>query len=126
MQAADGACDVYIFDILQLEAEAFSSGLGAMLGSARALKLMFDARSDADALWHEWRVQLNGVFDLQVAHVLAFARCRYLTYLHCSQLDSGKSPCFNCRVKSCFSRSKSSKTNTHASFYCNDHDYTAP
>lgn len=77
VQAEDGACDVYIFDILQLGAEAFASGLGAMLGSSRALKLMFDARSDADALWHGWRVLLKGVFDVQVAHVLAFAsNCR--------------------------------------------------
>jgi ribonuclease D len=82
VQASDRSCDVYIFDILQLGAEAFSSGLGAMLGSARALKLMFDARSDADALWHEWRVQLKGVFDLQVAHVLAFAsNCRHVPSL---------------------------------------------
>jgi hypothetical protein len=77
VEAEDGACDVYIFDILQLGAEAFASGLGAMLGSSRALKLMFDARSDADALWHGWRVMLKGVFDVQVAHVLAFAsNCR--------------------------------------------------
>ncbi len=82
MQAADGVCDVYIFDILQLGAEAFESGLGAMLGSSRALKLMFDVRSDADALWHCWRVPLKGVFDLQVAHVLAFAsNCRHLPSL---------------------------------------------
>ena len=75
-------CDVYIFDILQLGAEAFESGLGAMLGSSRALKLMFDVRSDADALWHCWRVPLKGVFDLQVAHVLAFAsNCRHLPSL---------------------------------------------
>jgi ribonuclease D len=80
--AADGACDVYIFDILQLGAEAFASGLGAMLGSSRALKLMFDARSDADALWHGWGVHLKGVFDLQVAHILAFAsNCRHLPSL---------------------------------------------
>ena len=82
MQAADGACDVYIFDILQMGAEAFASGLGAMLGSSRALKLMFDVRSDADALWHCWRVPLKGVFDVQVAHVMAFAsNCRHLPSL---------------------------------------------
>jgi hypothetical protein len=82
VRAADDACDVYIFDILQLGADAFSSGLGAMLGSSRALKLMFDARSDADALWHGWRVLLKGVFDIQVAHVLAFASsCRHLPSL---------------------------------------------
>jgi hypothetical protein len=82
VQAADGVCDVYIFDILMLGADAFTSGLGAMLGSSRALKLMFDARSDADALWHGWRVQLKGVFDIQIAHVLAFAsNSRYLPSL---------------------------------------------
>ena len=82
MQAADGACDVYIFDILQMGADAFTCGLGAMLGSSRALKLMFDSRSDADALWHNWRVLLKGVFDVQVAHVLAFAsNCRNLPSL---------------------------------------------
>jgi ribonuclease D len=82
VQAADGACDVYIFDILQMGAEAFASGLGAMLGSSRALKLMFDVRSDADALWHCWRVPLKGVFDVQVAHVMAFAsNCRHLPSL---------------------------------------------
>ncbi len=61
---------VFLFDICALRADAFEAGgLRDILSGPRPLKLMFDCRADADALFHQYRVRLDGVYDLQVAVV---------------------------------------------------------
>jgi len=69
------ACEdgtVYIFDVTTLGAKVFGSGLGGILASPYILKLIFDGRSDCDALYHQFRVQVFPLIDLQVAHISAF------------------------------------------------------
>jgi exonuclease 3'-5' domain-containing protein 1 len=63
---------VYLFDICALRADAFEAGgLRDILTGPSPLKLMFDCRADADALFHQYHVQLDGVYDVQVAVVKA-------------------------------------------------------
>jgi exonuclease 3'-5' domain-containing protein 1 len=63
---------VFLFDICALRADAFEAGgLRGILSGPTPLKLMFDCRADADALFHQYRVQLDGVYDVQVAVVKA-------------------------------------------------------
>lgn len=63
---------VFLFDICAMRADAFEAGgLRGILSGASPLKLMFDCRADADALFHQYRVQLDGVYDVQVAVVKA-------------------------------------------------------
>ncbi|KAJ7373078.1 hypothetical protein OS493_014225 [Desmophyllum pertusum] len=61
---------VYIFDVLKLGQLIFSSGLGEILEDNSRKKLMFDCRQDSDALWHQFKVKLSGVFDLQLLEVI--------------------------------------------------------
>jgi len=61
---------VFLFDICALRADAFEAGgLRDVLSGPSPLKLMYDCRADADALFHQYHIQLHGVYDLQVALV---------------------------------------------------------
>lgn len=63
------ATPAYVLDIQLLGKAAFdvSDGfLKRMLESASLQKVMFDCRSDSDALWHQFRIKLTNVLDLQV------------------------------------------------------------
>ncbi|XP_068699689.1 piRNA biogenesis protein EXD1-like [Montipora foliosa] len=59
----------YIFDVLKLGKAVFSGGLGEILEDKSCEKLMFDCREDSDALWHQFRVKLTGVLDLQLLEI---------------------------------------------------------
>ena len=61
---------VYIFDVLKLGQVVFSSGLGEILEDKSREKLTFDCRQDSDALWHQFKVKLSGVLDLQLLEVI--------------------------------------------------------
>ena len=61
---------VYIFDVQKLGQATFSSGLGEILEDESHRKLMFDCRQDSDALWHQFKVKLSGVLDLQLLEVI--------------------------------------------------------
>ena len=61
---------VYIFDVQKLGQATFSSGLGEILEGESHKKLMFDCRQDSDALWHQFKVKLSGVLDLQLLEVI--------------------------------------------------------
>ena len=61
---------VYIFDVQKLGQATFSSGLGEILEDESRKKLMFDCRQDSDALWHQFKVKLSGVLDLQLREVI--------------------------------------------------------
>ena len=61
---------VFIFDVLKLGQLVFTSGLGEILEDKSREKLTFDCRQDSDALWHQFKVRLNGVLDLQLLEVI--------------------------------------------------------
>ena len=61
---------VYIFDVQKLGQATFSSGLGEILEDESRKKLMFDCRQDSDALWHQFKVKLSGVLDVQLLEVI--------------------------------------------------------
>ncbi|XP_033760485.1 piRNA biogenesis protein EXD1-like [Pecten maximus] len=61
---------VFIFDVLKLGQRVFDDGLGAILEDKTKEKLMFDCRRDADNLFHQRKVQLTGVLDLQLLEVM--------------------------------------------------------
>lgn len=61
---------VYIFDVLKLGRSGFDEGLRNILEDKSIEKLLFDCRNDADSLWHQFSVKLNGVLDLQLLEVL--------------------------------------------------------
>ena len=61
---------VYIFDVQKLGQATFSSELGEILEDESRKKLMFDCRQDSDALWHQFKVKLSGVLDLQLLEVI--------------------------------------------------------
>ena len=57
---------VYVFDIVELGKEAFLNGLQAVLHAQHILKLLFDCRTDVDALKYQFNVDVEPVCDLQV------------------------------------------------------------
>ncbi|XP_068688141.1 piRNA biogenesis protein EXD1-like isoform X1 [Montipora foliosa] len=61
---------VFIFDVLKLGQLLFSSGLDEILEDRSREKLMFDCRQDSDALWHQFKVKLSGILDLQLLEVI--------------------------------------------------------
>ena len=60
----------YIFDVVKLKQEVFDKGLREILEDKSREKLMFDCRQDSDSLWHQYRVKLNGVLDIQLLEVM--------------------------------------------------------
>lgn len=89
--------DVYLFDITTLGHDAFSLGqLSPVLESERICKVIYDGRADADALCHQFGVQLRHAFDLQVQHALRYSNTndRYVKGLQRCLDDSGVVPHF--------------------------------
>ena len=73
---------VVLVDVATLGARAFDEGgLRALLESHDVLKIVFDGRSDADALFHEYSCRLHNVCDGQV-----------LCALHLDTVGGGRSP----------------------------------
>ncbi len=62
--------NIYLFDVLELREKLFDQGLRNILQSKKQLKLFFDCRTDSDALFHQYNVQLNRVHDVQVFDIL--------------------------------------------------------
>ncbi|XP_052776794.1 uncharacterized protein LOC128214392 [Mya arenaria] len=60
----------YILDIQKLKALPFERGLRALLEDKNVMKLMFDCRGDADALFHQFHVKLDGVLDIQLLEIM--------------------------------------------------------
>ncbi|XP_052776796.1 uncharacterized protein LOC128214394 [Mya arenaria] len=60
----------YILDIQKLKALPFEGGLRELLEDKHAIKLMFDCREDADALFHQFHVKLDGVLDIQLLEIM--------------------------------------------------------
>jgi len=65
--------EIYLFDITVLGSDAFEHfdnlSLKGFLESKNVKKIMFDPRNDSDALYHQYNISLENVYDLQLADV---------------------------------------------------------
>ncbi len=62
--------NIYLFDVLELREKLFEQGMRDILQSQKQLKLFFDCRTDSDALFHQYNVELKNVHDVQVFDIL--------------------------------------------------------
>ncbi|XP_021372132.1 piRNA biogenesis protein EXD1-like [Mizuhopecten yessoensis] len=62
--------EVFIVDIQKLGQAAFDNGLREVLEDNSIEKLMFDCRQDSDSLWHQFKVKLAGVLDIQLLEIM--------------------------------------------------------
>ncbi|XP_038056124.1 piRNA biogenesis protein EXD1-like [Patiria miniata] len=60
----------FLFDIKTLGAKVFDEGMREILEDPGREKLMFDCRQDSDCLWHQYKVKLANVLDLQPIEVI--------------------------------------------------------
>jgi len=74
LQIATPRGEAYAIDVLELGQSAFDLGLREILENPRIIKVVHDFRQDQDALWHQFRVACEGLFDCQFCDVL----CRRL------------------------------------------------
>lgn len=70
IQIGTATGEVFAFDILELGARAFDLGLRQLLEASSIIKVVHDFRQDSDALWHQFQVSLNSLFDCQLCDVL--------------------------------------------------------
>jgi len=62
---------VYLVDVLEHGRSLFEEGgLRALLESNEVRKVLHDCRGDSDALYHQYGVKLQNVFDTQVAYAV--------------------------------------------------------
>ena len=57
---------VYLFDVLKLGKDLFSVGMKEILESPKIYKYMYDCKRDSESLYHEFRVKLTNVLDMQL------------------------------------------------------------
>ncbi|XP_064619850.1 uncharacterized protein LOC135483161 [Lineus longissimus] len=60
----------YLFDVMKIGEAVFGKDLKEILVSTSIVKLVFDCRRDADALWHLFKVKLANVMDIQLMQIL--------------------------------------------------------
>ena len=69
LQVAPRSGAILLFDIAKLGQEAFNTGrLKELLESPSLVKLWYDCRADADALFHQFGVLPKNVYDVQVSY----------------------------------------------------------
>lgn len=66
MQLSNGT-RTWLIDVTTLGEEAFSAGARELLESENVLKVGYDGRADADALWHLHKTMLTIFYDVQIA-----------------------------------------------------------
>ena len=66
MQVSNGT-RTWLIDVTTLGETAFSAGARELLESKTVLKVGYDGRADADALWHLHKTMLTNFYDVQVA-----------------------------------------------------------
>eukprot|EP00906_Rhabdomonas_costata_P006866 RCo009946 len=89
---------IFVVDVKLLRRNAFPKELVALLERKHPRKLLFDCRSDADALQHQFGVCLGGVLDLQA--IEALLRTRDLLV----DRGVGESPLRVCGLRDCMKR----------------------
>ena len=67
---------VFLFDITTLKSSAFEEGKlkGALLQNGSIVKLLYDLRKDADALFYQFNCRLNNIIDLQILYFETFTK----------------------------------------------------
>lgn len=69
MQIGTTAGQTFVLDIQELGCQAFDLGLRKFLEDPKVTKVVHDFRQDADALWHQFSVNVNGIYDCQLCDV---------------------------------------------------------
>ena len=64
----------FLFDCKKLSMDDVRSSLNSVFASNSIKKYFFDCRSDIDALYHQYNIQLNNVIDVQLYEV-GFRKC---------------------------------------------------
>ena len=64
------ATTVYAFDVVELGHQAFTHGLNDVLTAPHILKLMYDCRTDCDALKYQFGAHIDPICDLQVTSMM--------------------------------------------------------
>ena len=64
------AQELFLFDLTSVGKLGFECGLQVLLENPSITKLMFDCRQDADALYHIFGVNIEGLIDVQLMDVL--------------------------------------------------------
>ncbi len=85
LQLSASADEVYIFDVWKLGHELFSAALLLpILTSPNIIKLCYDCRCDAEALFYQHGVLAFGLYDLQIVYTSLFQNAGdpYLKGLH--------------------------------------------
>ena len=67
----------FLFDCKSLTAEQIRTSLQTLFQSVVVTKYFFDCRADVDALYHQYKINLNKVIDVQLYEV-AFRKCKGL------------------------------------------------
>ena len=96
LQLAVSSMEVYIFDVLGLGQELFSALLLLpILSDPTIIKLCYDCRGDAEALYFNHGVQVHGLYDLQIAYTMLFQPQNdpYLKGLHKAMQAPGIHAC---------------------------------
>ena len=85
LQLAKSENEIYIFDVLKLGQSLFDAKhLLPILANPGILKLCYDCRCDAEALFNQHRVLVHGFYDLQIVYTSLFQGINdpYLKGLH--------------------------------------------
>ena len=104
----------YLIDITTMGSAAFTEGgLGDVI-TGETTKVMFDCRSDADALFHKYGLRLANVIDVQVL----YCRHRYRKRGHRDRYVKGLKHAFDAFISIPYpwSRSSSRRSKTRAAF----------
>lgn len=73
LQLSASTREVYIFDVVALGRELFSAAyLLPILSSPKIIKLCYDCRCDAEALFYQHGVMAFGLYDLQIVYTALF------------------------------------------------------
>lgn len=70
LQVALQSGEAFAIDLLELGSQAFDLGLRDLLQNPSIIKVVHDFRQDEDALWHQFRVRVQGLFDCQMCDIL--------------------------------------------------------
>jgi len=62
--------DVFLFDLMNMGVNAFKWGLYSVLRNKELVKVIHDSRQVSDALFHQYGLELENVFDTLAGHVV--------------------------------------------------------
>jgi hypothetical protein len=81
----------YVIDFQEIGREdILASGIQNLLEDAAITKYFFDCRNDSDALFHQFRIRLNNVMDLQVLDQMGMSQSSFGVRQPCIRLEFGE------------------------------------